>query len=288
VLRPPAGQELVVTVDTLIENVHFPVHTDAGSIGHKALAVNLSDLAAMGAQPAWVLLALTVPEPDEKWLQEFARGFFELASQYNVQLVGGDTTRGSLSVTVQAMGFVPVGGALGRGGARAGDTLYVTGSVGDAGLGLRRPSGLPRDQLDFLTARLNRPSPRIDEGLRLRDIASSAIDVSDGLTADLGHVLAASAVGAEIESEALPLCGAVKNYVQQTSDWSLPLQAGDDYELLFTVPPARMELLQRRFADSATSVTPIGMIVANPGLLVRTGSNERLFLQGTGYDHFGR
>ena len=199
VLRLPANTDIVVTVDTLIEGVHFPPQTDPQSIGHKALAVNLSDLSAMGAEPAWITLALTMPCANEIWLADFCRGLFGLARAFNVDLVGGDLTRGELSITVQAMGFSQRTKTIGRDGARPGDALFVTGYVGDAGLALASIKGAvhtdPSAQA-YCLSRLNRPTPRVRAGMALRDLASAAIDISDGLVADLEHLLVASNTGA--------------------------------------------------------------------------------------------
>ncbi|MGD2111948.1 MAG: thiamine-phosphate kinase, partial [Gammaproteobacteria bacterium] len=200
VLRVPAEHELVVCMDTLVGDVHFPQATAPNAIGHKALAVNLSDLAAMGAEPAWATLALTLPENDADWLEQFSRGFFALAERYNVQLIGGDITRGPLSVTVQAHGFVPGGKALRRAGARPGELVCVTGTLGDAALALRLADRAPA----LLRQRLDYPEPRVAAGIVLRDRASAVIDVSDGLLADLGHLLEADGLGAALRIGDLP------------------------------------------------------------------------------------
>ncbi len=238
VLRVPAGQELVVCMDTLVSGVHFPCETAASAIGHKSLAVNLSDLAAMGATPAWATLSLTLPENDSTWIDEFSRAFLALADRYNVQLVGGDTTRGPLSVTVQAHGLVSQGEALMRKGAAPGDRIYVTGTLGDAGLALQLQESAPvslRKKLDY-------PEPRIEAGQLLAGLASAAIDISDGLLADLGHLLEDADAGASLQVDSLPRSKAFisslqKSVSQQPSRYyELPLSAGDDYELCFTVP----------------------------------------------------
>lgn len=286
-LRVPADQRLVVTVDTLIAGVHFPVDTDAVSVGHKALAVNLSDLAAMGADPAWVTLALTLPQADENWLAGFARGFLELAEDHGVSLVGGDTTRGPLAVTVQAMGFVPDGVVLRRAGANPGDAVCVTGVLGDAGLGLAWVQGrraLDEEAGRAVRARLDRPTPRIQAGLALRGVASSAIDVSDGLAADLGHVLQASGVGAIVDVDALPLSEALR---VQPDARELALSAGDDYELLFTVPAGREQDAFERLQAQGLRCTRIGRIEAGPGLrLTHADGLPYSALAPSGYDHF--
>lgn len=286
-LRVPTGQELVVTVDTLIAGVHFPHETDAASIGHKALAVNLSDLAAMGAEPAWVTLALTLPRADEDWLENFAAGFFALAGTHGVGLVGGDTTRGPLSITVQASGFVPEGQALRRSGASPGDTLWVTGSLGDAGLGLAWVQGrrvLARNNGQAMRARLDRPTPRVDAGMALRGLASAMIDISDGLAADLGHLLRASDVGAMVDVDVLPLSESVR---MQPDARELALASGDDYELLFAVGPEHEQEARARLRSQGLACTCIGRIEAEPGLRMIDAEGHAYALVGAcGYDHF--
>jgi len=284
-LRMPADQELVVCVDTLVSGVHFPAETPAEAIGYKVLAVNLSDLAAMGATPAWATLALTLPEADESWVQAFSTGFHRLASQYALDLVGGDTTRGPLSVTVQVMGLVPRGQALRRSGARTGEGLYVTGTLGDAALGLRHwaQRGQGDSHTDWLVERLTHPSPRIEAGLALRGQARCAIDISDGLLADLGHVLEASGVGATLELSELPLSEAFRAIGGDSPDWDLALSGGDDYELLFTLPEGVAGLLR---TCVPTPFTRIGTIDAESGLRVLDSDGKPFELPKPGYQHF--
>lgn len=288
-LRVPEGMELAVATDTLVAGVHFPLHTKPEDIGHKALAANLSDMAAMGAEPRWATLALTLPHADESWLAAFSAGFFALADQYRVQLIGGDTTRGPLSITVQILGLVPVGMALRRSGAHAGDLIYVTGTLGDAGLGLRvlqQPFELSAEHAAHVMQRLNRPQPRVIEGIALRGIASAAIDISDGLGADLGHILRASGTGARINMAALPMSAAVNSYVNHSGDWQLPLCAGDDYELCFTVPPQKCSALLDAIKSSATGCTQIGVTETAPGLRCVSASGELVTPRAGGYQHF--
>lgn len=284
-LRCAAGMELAVTVDTLVAGVHFLPDVDPVSLGHKALAVNLSDLAAMGAEPAWCTLALTLPEADTGWLRGFADGFLGLARRHGVELVGGDTTRGPLSITIQAMGQVPVGQALQRSGARPGDLIYVSGPLGGAGLGLKLRLGqADRDEPTALAA-LERPEPRLALGQALRQLATACIDISDGLAADLGHLLTASGAGATLIYEDLPLSDAVRNHIASTGDLSLPLCAGDDYELCFTVPPDRRVETDRLLGQLGLAGGAIGQIEAAPGLrILRHG--ESLPLNRFGYQHF--
>ena len=286
-LRVPAGMELVVCVDTLVEGVHFPVGTSAAAVGHKALAVNLSDLAAMGAEPAWVTLALTLPAPDADWLDGFSRGFFKLADRFDVQLVGGDTTQGPLSITVQAHGFVPEGRALHRRGAQPGDHIYVTGSLGDAGLALL----LRGDAAEALQQRLDFPEPRLEEGQALRGIASGVIDISDGLLADLGHLLAYDQLGANVSVDDLPASAAFKAALQQDHDVTrlrdVPLAAGDDYELCFTVPEAALAQLETVRSVFSCPCTRIGTVEKQTGIRCYTTDGDVYAPDVRGYEHFG-
>jgi thiamine-monophosphate kinase len=287
-LHTAQDSALAVTIDTLVEGRHFSPGVDPADLGHKALAVNLSDLAAMGADPAWVTLALTLPRANEPWLESFARGFGALAREHGVALVGGDTTRGPLSVTVQAHGFVAPGQALRRDGARDGDLVYVTGTLGDAGLALLVEQGLyTRPQhLGFLRARLARPAPRVGAGRSLRGVATAAIDISDGLASDLGHILDTSGCGATLHLERLPLSPAVREYVEETGDWNLPLSAGDDYELCITVPEARQGEVEAIGQALGCGLTWIGSVDRAPGLRC-LGEDGTMLDAAAGYDHFG-
>lgn len=287
-IAPPAGRQLVAAMDTLVEGVHFPRGFDAEDVGYRALAVNLSDLAAMGAEPAWALLALTLPTADGPWLERFARGFFELAEQHGVALVGGDTTHGPLTVTVQLLGSIEPGAALLRRGAREGDLIYVSGTLGDAAAGLeclssRDPAraGLAME----LAERFRRPTPRVALGRALRGIASAAIDVSDGLAADLTHILEASGVGASLEVAHLPLSRYLEDYGPREAGWRLALAGGDDYELLFTVPPTRAEAL-RALDPAFGPLSPLGVIEARPGLRLVGPTGKPYRLASRGYRHF--
>ena len=285
-LRVPEGQELVVTVDSLVAGVHFPLDAAPADIGHKALAVNLSDLAAMGATPSWVTLALTLPGAEADWLQAFCAGFFALADRHEVQLVGGDTTHGPLSITVQAMGLVPAGRALRRDGARPGDAILVTGSLGDAALALARGAAAPPG----LRARLDRPLPRIAAGQVLREFASSAIDISDGLLADLGHIVRASGVGAELWVDELPRSVAFHQSLDPAqADWhALPLAGGDDYELCVTLAPEQLAAARARLAELDLPLTQVGQICHGQGIHCRHGDGRAYMPTATGYDHFAR
>ena len=288
-LHVPAGMELAVSVDTLVAGVHFPADTHPTDIGYKALAVSLSDMAAMGAEPRWATLALTLPEADESWLENFSKGFFELADRYGVQLIGGDTTRGPLAITVQIHGLVPAGTALRRSAARPGDLIYVTGELGDAGLALlllQEKISVSAEQAAQAMTRLNRPEPRVKAGLALRGIAHAAIDLSDGLVADLGHILKASGVGATLHMERLPLSPAVTSVLDQAGGWNLPLSSGDDYELCFTVPPANQARLLATLEDFSCVCTCIGVIEIAPGLRCKLPNGELFEPAHAGYQHF--
>lgn len=265
-LAPPPGMQLAVTMDTLNIGVHFPPETAPADIGWKALAVNLSDLAAMGAQPAWCTLSLTLPQADAAFVDGFCDGFLALAEQHDLALVGGDTTRGPLSVSVTAHGFVAAGEALRRDGARVGDEVWVSGTLGDAAGALAQwQAGAP--MLPALRARLDRPTPRVALGRALRGIASSAIDISDGLLADLAHVCRASGVGAEIEIDALPASAALRAVFDAGTRRALQATGGDDYELCFTAPIAQREALETVSRALALSLTRIGRIVPGIGVV---------------------
>jgi thiamine-monophosphate kinase len=285
VLNIPQNRQIVVTTDTLVEGVHFLETAEPQSLGHKVLAVNLSDLASMGAQPAWFFLAMTLPAPDFSWLESFAQGMGDLARSSAVVLAGGDTTSGpQLSITITAIGLIEPGTALTRGGARVGDLVAVSGELGDAAhaLEILKNGGTP-DPTSRIA--LERPEPRVQLGRQLRGLATSCIDISDGLLADLGHVLAASATGAEIDVDLLPasmtLIGLPTGQRRQ-----LQTAGGDDYELCFTIPDNRREDLERLGKESAYPLTVIGKINAS-GELVCTKADGNVYLpRGHGYDHF--
>ncbi|KRT55717.1 thiamine-phosphate kinase [endosymbiont of Ridgeia piscesae] len=284
-LDVPEGMELAVSIDTLVAGVHFLADVEPETLGHKALAVNLSDLAAMGAEPAWVTLALALPEVNEVWLEAFSCGFAALASRAGVSLVGGDTTRGPLTLTLQVHGFVPRGSALRRDGAQPGDRICVSGRLGDAALGLRLLQGeanLSEPERSQLIDRLQRPQPRLALGQALRGLASAAIDISDGLLADLGHILQASGVGARLQLARLPLSDAVR----RTADWGLPLAGGDDYELCFTLPPAELSRLWPLSEQLGLAISEIGEITAAPGLVCEQADATIWRPSAKGYDHF--
>jgi len=287
-LQVPADQELVVSTDMLVAGVHFPEGTDPVSIGHKSLAVNLSDLAAMGATPAWFTLNLSLPQADPVWLKGFCQGLFGLARVHALALVGGDTTHGPLTIGIQIMGLAPRGQALRRSGARAGERIYVTGLLGEAALGLRLVQGkldLPEEYRATVVQQLSRPMPRVQAGLRLRGLASACIDISDGLLADLGHILEASGVGARIHLDRLPLSPAYDAAFQQVG-WDAALAGGDDYELCFTVPPERELAFRNASTRFGVSCSYIGDIEAQPGLRVLEKDGTPYVTGPGGYDHF--
>jgi thiamine-monophosphate kinase len=294
-LQVPPGAELVAAVDTIVAGRHFLERTDAHSIGHRALAVNLSDLAAMGATPAWATLALTLPRADPLWLQGFASGLFSLAEQHGIALVGGDTTAGPLTVSIQVLGTVAAGTALRRSGAQAGDLLVVTGTLGDAGAGLwLAAGGTPQAQAvaaaqpaasAALIRRFDYPLPRVALGLAARTLASAAMDLSDGLVADAPKLAAASGLGAVIELQRLPLSPELRSITDpaQARDWALG--AGDDYELLLAVSPGRYEALAEAAARLDLPLTAIGELRAGSGVSWLLDGRVHV-PQVAGYDHF--
>ncbi len=288
-LECPPGRQLAAAIDTLVEGVHFPSGSPAASIGHRALAVNLSDLAAMGAEPAWALLALTLPRADERWLEEFSTGFAVLAREFRVSLVGGDTTSGPLCVTVQILGSVERGTALTRSGGAAGEALYVSGTPGDAAAGLE----LEQSLLEVSDARVARylrdrfrfPAPRVALGRLLRGYASACIDVSDGLLGDAGKLAKASGCGVELDYEILPASPALTEAVGRERARELALTGGDDYELLFSVPAARIDSLLRDLPADEWRYTRIGTLRSEPGAVV-THNGSVIDFSHCGFDHF--
>jgi thiamine-monophosphate kinase len=254
--------------------------------------VNLSDLAAMGASPAWALLALTLPSADAAFVEGFAEGFAKLAQPHRLALVGGDTTRGPLTISVVVHGFVPPGQALTRAGARIGDVVLVTGTLGDAAAGLHALQHPPREDdgraglRGFLIERLNRPTPRLAVGTALRGQATACVDVSDGLLADLGHICAASGVAAEIEAALLPRSSALLELYDDTTALHFALSGGDDYELCFTVPAARVAEVQAGLARLGCGATKIGRIVEGEGVRVRAADGASLATDRPGWEHF--
>ncbi|MEA3298788.1 MAG: thiamine-phosphate kinase [Pseudomonadota bacterium] len=279
-LDPPPGCQLAISTDTLVEGVHFPVACDPEALAGRALRVNLSDLAAMGAEPLGFQLALTLPSADEVWLAAFSRGLARDAGLFGCPLMGGDTTRGPLATTVTVIGTLPAGAALRRGGAGAGDLLYVTGTLGDA----RGALDVPGEA--HLAARYWRPEPRLAAGRLLRQFASAALDVSDGLAQDAGHIAAASGLGCRIEADRLPLSAALVDACGRALASRHALTGGDDYELCFSVPPGKAEAMEAALAAAGEPVTRIGAMVQGAGVICVDGEGEPITLERSGYAHF--
>jgi len=274
-LRPAAGMELAVSTDLLLEGRHFRAGADPRKLGHKALAVNLSDMAAMGARPRWATLALALPSANEKWLAAFAAGFFRLAKRHALELIGGDTTRGRLAICVTILGEVPRGKALRRDGARPGDEIWVSGALGGAAYALVRPRNAAA------AGRLHTPAPRVALGLRLRGVATAAIDVSDGFAQDLGHILERSGAGADVHYERLPKFRIGDRRLERRC----VLSGGDDYELIFTARPgANIAAIARALG---LRLTRVGSIVRRRGLRI-LDAQGRPMQAARGFDHFAR
>lgn len=283
-LRVSEGKALAVSTDMLVCGTHFFSDVDPFFLGHKTLAVNLSDMAAMGAVPRWATLALSLPNADEVWLEKFSAGFFALADMHGVELVGGDTTRGPLNLSVTIMGEVDAALALRRSGAKAGDEIWVSGKLGDAALALAHLKGrivLSEDEFSACASALHQPVPRVALGQALLGIASSAIDISDGLLADLGHILAASNVGAELDLKSIPASATLQNYPDEMIGRQCMLAGGDDYELCFTAPVSH----HADVLAIGMPLTCIGRIVAGKGCIVHDGAGS-LVPEIGGYDHF--
>jgi thiamine-monophosphate kinase len=288
-LQVSEGNVLAVSSDMLVSGTHFFPDADPFLLGHKTLAVNLSDMAAMGAMPRWATLAIALPDANEAWLEKFSAGFFSLAQQHGVDLVGGDTTRGPLNLCVTIMGEVPAQQALRRSGAQIGDEVWVSGRLGDAALALAHLQGrieLPEAEFAACAPALHQPQPRVALGLALRGIANSAIDISDGLLADLGHILNASKVGAQIDLMKLPVSLPVSNNFGRSSGIQCALAGGDDYELCFTAHTTRHGDVLRLAAQLDLPLTSIGKIVVGQDCIVHDAAGNPLNLGSSGYDHF--
>lgn len=291
-IRPSAGMQLAISTDMLVAGTHFFADTDPEDLGWKTLAVNVSDLAAMGAAPRWVVLAASLPAPAEAWIAAFARGFFACSEAFGIDVIGGDTTRGPLNLCPTIFGEVPVGQAITRAGARPGDDLWISGAPGRAALGLAQLRGeatlAGADRADCLAA-LHRPQPRVALGLALRGLASSLLDVSDGLLGDLGHILEQSAVGAVISAGALPLAPLEAACGDAALAFRACTAGGDDYELLFTAPVARRAEVGALAERLHLPLHRIGSITpAEQGLRLRDHDGQLRPLAANGYDHFGR
>ncbi|MCX7184586.1 MAG: thiamine-phosphate kinase [Nitrosospira sp.] len=292
-IKPTAGTELAISTDMLVVGRHFLADADPRMLGHKSLAVNLSDMAAMGATPRWATLALALPESlvqaDEKWLAAFADGFFGLARMYQVELIGGDTTCGPLNVCVTIMGEVATGKALRRSAARPGDDIWVSGQLGDAALALAHTQhriALESDEVLACLPALHLPVARVELGQRLIGLAHSAIDISDGLLADLGHILECSKVAAVIEMNAIKRSTVMEKYLPQTVAINCLLAGGDDYELCFTAPRAKCGKIEDLSRELGVPLTCIGRINQGEGLAVLDAAGKPIALQARGYDHF--
>ncbi len=275
-LTPPPQQQLVICTDTLIAGRHFPLDTPAHAIGWKSVAVNLSDIAAMGAKPQSILLALSLPQIDHDWLKDFSQGLYDCCDQFGVSLIGGDTTQSPhLTISVTALGWIDTNQAVKRSGAQVDDYICVSGQVGDAAFGLQHPDHPLKQRLDY-------PTPRCQLGQQLKGLASSMIDVSDGLAQDLGHILKASQVGARLQLEQLPIAPTLQQ-LTQAQQWQYALAGGDDYELCFTISPQNYQQLLQQQLD--VKITVIGTITNSTGLTFEKDGKDHL-LQFQGYQHF--
>ncbi len=292
-IKPAGGMELAVSTDMLVSGRHFFADSEPRKLGHKSLAVNLSDMAAMGARPRWTTLSLALPEPlvrtDEKWLEAFAEGFFALAQAYQVELIGGDTTQGPLNICVTIIGEVAEGKALRRGGAKPGDDIWVSGHLGDAALALAHAQGrikLQAEEIETCLPALDTPAPRVALGQQLIGLAHSAIDLSDGLLADLEHILKCSGVGAVIRMDEINCSASMKKYLPHPLAIKCLLAGGDDYELCFTAPQSARESIGILSHEQSIPLTRIGAIVKDEGLDVLDADGNSIRLEAKGYDHF--
>ncbi len=296
-LAPPAGQQLAMTVDTLVAGIHFPVETTPADVAYKSIAVGLSDLAAMGAEPAWLTLALTLPDIKSDWLQSFSKSFAKTSKDYGVQLIGGDTTQGPLAITVQAMGLIDPDLSMQRGNAKPGDLIYVTGTLGDAALGLKlllSNTSVEQEILAPCLSKLNRPVPRVSFARAAAKHCTCAIDISDGLAADLGHILDASQCSAEIYLDQLPVSRELEKYYTDPVngnieiDWGLVLAGGDDYELCMTISEKLSASLVSLAESMNLSLTHIGNIGSGNELQILGANGQQFLLDKSGYEHFNK
>lgn len=297
VVTPPEGTKMVVTTDTLNEGIHFHADHSPGHLGHKALAASLSDLASMGAAPLWATINLSLPNVDHQWLEGFAHGLYSLAERYDVKIIGGDTVKGRLSVSLQAIGYLKGDEVLTRAGAKPDDLIYVSGTVGDAAMGLTLQPALRREQaqdegmsrvdVDYFTARFHRPEPRVALGMEIVKYARAAIDVSDGLLMDLRRLLSASGTGAVIDVGRLPLSSAMRRRFEGARDWSVPLTGGEDYELVFTADKGQADKIRQVGNDVDCPVTEIGWVVEGRAEIVLMRDGDPMPLPDRlGFDHF--
>jgi thiamine-monophosphate kinase len=283
------GHQLVISTDMLVSGQHFFADADPFKLGHKSLAVNLSDMAAMGAVPRWATLSLALPDVNDQWLEDFSKGFFALADQYNVALIGGDTTKGPLNICITIMGEIKPGVALRRDGAKAGDEIWVSGTVGDAALALAALQNrltLQAEELVSCEQALYTPQPQVALGMALKGIANSAIDISDGLLADLGHILARSALGAEIYFDRLPTSAIMQKKLSDPVAQQCLLAGGDDYQLCFSAPVSLHEQVIQAGKRVNVAVTNIGRMTAAAGLNLFGADNKPMKIHNKGFDHF--
>jgi len=290
-LSPRPGHQLALSTDTLVEGRHFLSTVPPRHLGHKCLAVNLSDLAACGAEPRAFLLALTLPAVDPVWLEDFSAGLWALADLHGCELIGGDTTRGPLAISITVIGDVPTGQALLRSGAQTGDDIYVSGHLGDARLALeafRGTLGLPEAVFEACRIRMEQPTPRLALGMALRGLATAAADVSDGLLGDLGHILRQSGVGAHLHLPACERLLAARDQLNLSSEWlrTCVLSGGDDYELVFTAHPSQREAVAQAAVRSGTTVHRIGHICPEPGCQLLDANGLPVDLALSSFDHF--
>lgn len=288
-IAPANGMALAVSADMLVAGTHFLPEANPFHVGWKSLAVNLSDMAAMGALPKWATLAIALPQADEAWVEQFAAGFFMCADKYQVDLIGGDTTRGPLTISVQIMGEVRPNQTLLRSGAKPGDEVWVSGQLGDAALalaGLQGRYALNQEELEACLPALHTPQPRVELGLLLNMMVHSAIDISDGLLADLGHILQASTVGAEINLQHVPCSAIARNRLTDPQVQQMVLAGGDDYELCFTAPARNHAEIAKMAILIGVPLTRIGVITQEPGLAVRGLDNQIININKPGFDHF--
>lgn len=289
IINIPANQQLVVTTDTLVEGIHFFSDMDPRALAHRAIAVNLSDIAAMGAEPAWISLAVTLPFAAEGWVKDFSDSVYEICEYYNVQVIGGDTTQGPMAITISAKGLVPTGKAMTRSGAKPGDWIYVSGTLGDAACAIdaiNQRKNLPLKYHAVIKNRFEYPTPRVALAQGLREVASAAIDVSDGLIADLGHIMDKSEVGAVVNVEDLPISDALSGSAEPQKCLEFALSGGDDYELLFTVPEDKRGALDVTVAHYGINLTCIGQVSGQRGKLELRKEGQPFTFEGKGYQHF--
>lgn len=291
IVSVPENKQLLLTTDTLISGVHFPIKTSAEDIAYKAIMVNLSDLAAMGATPAWVTLAISLPDISEVWLQAFSKQFYSVLSEFNISLIGGDTTKGELSITIQAMGLCDKDKILRRDKAEPGDKIFVTGELGDASIGLHAVlNNLNDEKLSPCIQKLNRPEARVRFAETLALYSKCAIDISDGFVADLGHIIESSHCGAKINLSKIPLSLAAQYYFQQYNnsliDWSILLAQGDDYELCFTVAESNQPVVEELASKHRLKLTCIGEITDSKELEFYDVDDKLMNFTDTGFKHF--